>query len=199
MLSLTRTATRPIELVLFYFCATLAAIVRVLPAQTIPTPAEFGSDAAIEMDRIIQSQMNALHVPGLILLIVQDGRVALSKGYGLANIENKQPMNPARTILSVSSTSKSFTATAVMQLVEKGTLSLDQDVAVYLNDFRVKSNHGQPITLRQLLTHTAGFDERNIGTSARSAAQIVPLHHYLQRRLPPSLIVPGKLAVYSNH
>src|ERR1700736_3855454 len=199
MLSLTRSASKPFERALFYLCATFAAVVRMLPAQISSAPVEFGPDAAIEMDRIIQSQMNTLHVPGVILTIVQDGRVVLSKGYGSANIENKQPMNPAATILSLSSTSKSFTATAVMQLVEKGTLSLDQDVSVYLNNFPIQSNHGQPITLRQLLTHTAGFDERNIGTSARSAEQIVPLDRYLRRRLPPSLIVPGKLAVYSNH
>jgi CubicO group peptidase (beta-lactamase class C family) len=177
------------------FILSVLEVLEVQSSRALAIDPDF--DAVI--NKTITEQMSSLHIPGAIVTVVQDGRVTFAKGFGFADLENKVPMDPMKTMLSISSTSKSFTATAVMQLVEKGTLNIDQDITDYLTAFQIKSNHGQPISLRNVLTHTAGFDERNIGTSARSLSEVVPLADYLQRRMPPSLTPPGQMAVYSNH
>jgi CubicO group peptidase (beta-lactamase class C family) len=110
--------------------------------------------------------MSRLHIPGAVILIVRDGAIFFIKGYGFADLENRTPVIPEKTLFNVSSTSKSFTATAVMQQVERGRLDLNTDVNTYLKSFQLPATFPEPVTLAHLLTHTAGFDERGIGTSA---------------------------------
>lgn len=86
--------------------------------------------AADETDRYVEARMRSLHIPGLSLAVVRDGRVIKARGYGLANIEANYKAAPD-TVYEIGSITKQFTAAAVMLLVEEGKLSLDDKITKY--------------------------------------------------------------------
>ena len=86
-----------------------------------------------------------------------------------------------------------------MQLVEKGLLNLDDDVNQYLPNFQIKNNYPQPVTIANLLTHTAGFDNSFIGMMALSASDIIPLGEHLAAKIPKSVRSPGEVIVGCNY
>jgi hypothetical protein len=86
-----------------------------------------------------------------------------------------------------------------MQLTEQGRLDLDADVNTYLADFQVPATYPQPVTLRHLLSHTAGFEERTLGGLARSSADLLTLHEYVQRYRPARVRPPGEVTAYSSY
>ena len=95
---------------------------------------------------------------GAVVAVVKDGQILTERGFGYANVEKKTPVDPKLTLFRPGSVSKLITWTAVMQLVEQGKLDLDADVNKYLgSDFQVPARDGKPITLRNIMTHTAGF------------------------------------------
>jgi CubicO group peptidase (beta-lactamase class C family) len=150
-------------------------------------------------DWYFRDQMPRQHVPGAVLVLVKDGTTLLAKGYGFADLEKGVPVNPERTVFRVASVSKLFTATAVMQLVERGRLGLDDDVNAHLRRFKLPSKYVEPVTIAHLLTHRGGFDEQFIGMAAPVPAQPLPLGEYLARRMPPAVMPPGRFISYSNH
>src|SRR2546427_1423946 len=112
-----------------------------------------GQDAiATKVDDYVKAEMQRQHIPGLSLAVVRDGQIVLAKGYGLANVELQVPAKP-ETIFQSGSMGKQFTATAVMMLVEAGKLSLSDRITKYFTD---APSSWQNITVRHLLTHTAG-------------------------------------------
>jgi CubicO group peptidase (beta-lactamase class C family) len=143
--------------------------------------------------------MDSLHVPGAVFVYVADGRVVFKKGYGYADVVKRTPVDPDTTLFQIASVSKLFTATALMQLYEQGKVKLDEDVNTYLTTFKVPSTYPAPVTVRSLLTHTSGFDERGIGSAGRTAAEWQPLGDYLKARLPPRVRPVGDASAYSNH
>ena len=95
--------------------------------------------------------------PARIVVVVKDGQVLLQKGYGYADIEKKQPVDPEATLFRPGSVSKLFTWTAVMQQVERGKLDLDADVNQYL-DFKIPPGpDGEPLTTARHHDPHAGF------------------------------------------
>ena len=105
------------------------------------------------IDSYIETQMRNLHIPGVSLAIVRDGRIVKAKGYGLANIESNSAATP-KTVYEIGSLTKQFTAAAVMMLVEEGKLSLDDKITKYFPDAPQAWNR---ITVRHLLSHTSGI------------------------------------------
>ena len=103
--------------------------------------------------------MEKHHIAGAAVSVVKDGKLFFAKGYGYADLENDIPVDPEQTIFRIGSVGKLFTWTAVMQLVEQGKLDLDADINTYL-DFRIPDTYPQPITLKHLMTHTSGFEDR---------------------------------------
>jgi CubicO group peptidase (beta-lactamase class C family) len=99
--------------------------------------------------------MRAQQIPGLSLGVFENGRIALAKGYGLANVELQTPVKP-ETIFQSGSMGKQFTATAVAMLVADGKLSFDDKVSQYFTNAPSGWNN---VTVRHLLTHTAGFGD----------------------------------------
>lgn len=93
--------------------------------------------------------------PGAAILVIQDGQILLKKGYGLANLENKQPIEPDTAFLLCSIT-KQFTAMAVMILAERGKLRYEDALSGFFPEF---PPYAQKITIRHLLQHTAGLPE----------------------------------------
>src|SRR6185295_18367192 len=97
-------------------------------------------------------------IAGGVVAVVKDGKVLFQSGYGYADVEKKTPMDAEHTMTRIGSTSKLFTWTAVMQLVEQGKLDLQRNVDDYL-DFKVSPAGGKPITLLDLMNHRGGFEE----------------------------------------
>ncbi len=160
----------------------------------ITTPEEMGTF----LDAIIAEQMKTNHIPGVVVTVVKDGQVFFTKGYGYSNVIDQIPVNPTQTLFRIGSVTKLFTATAVMQLVEQGKLNLDTDINTYL-DFKIPSTFPTPITLKNLLTHTSGFEESNIGLIVDNPEQLTSLGNFLKTHIPARVFPPGEVAAYSNY
>jgi CubicO group peptidase (beta-lactamase class C family) len=113
------------------------------------------SPSAALVDTYIISEMQRQHIPGLSLLVARNGQIVRAQGYGLANVELSVPVKP-ETVFQSGSVGKQFTATAVMMLVEEGKLGLDDPVTRYLKGAPATWNQ---VTIRELLSHTAGFTD----------------------------------------
>ncbi|HJU26615.1 MAG TPA: serine hydrolase domain-containing protein, partial [Rhodanobacteraceae bacterium] len=136
-------------------------------------------------------------IAGGAIVVVKDGKVLFAQGYGYADLEHHTPVSPATTLFRIGSVSKLFTWTAVMQLVEQHKLDLDRDIDGYL-DFRIPPRFGKPITLRDLMTHTAGFEDTTQDLLPATPAG-VNLGRYLKAHIPARIFPPGKIVAYSNY
>src|ERR1700722_6088248 len=103
----------------------------------------------------VRSEMQTQHIPGLSLLVSKGGQVVRAEGFGLANVELQAPVK-AETVFQSGSVGKQFTATAVMMLVEEGKVALDDPLTKYFSDAPAS---WKEVTVRQLLSHTAGFTD----------------------------------------
>jgi len=119
-------------------------------AFVLSTPLPVAGD---EVDRYVEKQMRKLHIPGLSLGIVRDGRLIKAQGYGLSNLELGAPATRS-TAYEIGSITKQFTAAAVMMLVEEGKLGLNDPITRH---FPEAPKAWSGITIRHLLTHTSGI------------------------------------------
>jgi CubicO group peptidase (beta-lactamase class C family) len=155
------------------------------------------TELAAVIDPVFAAGMKQEQIPGAAFVLVQNGRVVLSKGFGLADVASGRTVEPDSTIFPFASISKVFTATAVMQLVEQGRVDLDTDVNRYLKDVRVPPTYPRPVTVAHLLTHTSGLDEVP-GRRVRDAAELMPLGRFLADRLI-RVHPPGEVTSYSSY
>jgi CubicO group peptidase (beta-lactamase class C family) len=170
----------------------------VVTPQANATPELTKADLEPFLDALIPSQLRNRNIAGAVISVVKDGQLLFQKGYGYADVEEKKPVLPDETLFRPGSISKLFTATAVMQLVEQGKLDLDRDVNDYV-DFAIPKTYQQPVTLRQLLTHTAGFEETLKNLFVANERDIKPLRTYLVNEMPARIFPPGKIPSYSNY
>jgi CubicO group peptidase (beta-lactamase class C family) len=166
--------------------------------QTTPAPALTRQDFETFLDALIPSQLQNRNIAGAVVSVVKDGQVLFAKGYGYADVEAKKPVLADQTLFRPGSISKLFTATSVMQLVEQGKLDLDRDVNEYL-DFAIPKTYPEPVTLRRLLTHTAGFEETLKNLFVAHESNMKPLRRYLVNQMPARIFPPGKIPSYSNY
>lgn len=151
------------------------------------------------LDTLIPAKMQALNIPGAAISVVKDGRVWLTKGYGVADLETGRPVDPERTGFRIASLSKLFTAAAVMQLAEAGKVDLHADIRRYLGDLSLPLQYEEPVTLHHLLTHTAGFDLSDIGDAAPTPEELYPLGEWIEQHPQPQVFPPGFAYHYSNY
>ncbi|NUO78266.1 MAG: beta-lactamase family protein [Lysobacter sp.] len=156
------------------------------------------ADALAYFDGLIGPALARSDVAGVTLVVVKDGGVLLSKGYGYADVARRRPVDPARTLFRPGSVSKLFTWTAVMQQVERGRIDLDADINRYL-DFKIAPYRGRPVTMRQLMTHTAGFEESLKHLFAADARALRSNASYLKTVQPERVFAPGEVPAYSNY
>ena len=149
------------------------------------------------LDDLFAQDMAENHVAGAAVAVVKDGKLFFAKGYGFADVDKKIPVDPEQTLFRVGSVGKTFTWTAVMQLVEQGKLDLDADVNTYL-DFRIPDTYPEPIRLRHLLTHTSGFEQRLLGSAVSDPNDVVPGREFLISFMPARVRPPGEYVSYSN-
>ena len=170
------------------------------PGTSTPTPSHSldQADLSAFFDGILPLQLERSDVAGASVLVMKDGNVLLQKGYGYADVKSKRPVDPASTIFRLASISKLFTWISVMQLEEQGKLNLDTDVNQYL-DFQIRPAFNKPITLRNLMTHTAGFEESLNDIIITDTKQAVSLRAYLIANQPMRIYPPGEIPAYSNY
>ncbi|MFL6585252.1 MAG: serine hydrolase domain-containing protein, partial [Luteimonas sp.] len=162
------------------------------PADRLTAP-----DLEAWLDGFMPYALEQTDVAGSVVVVVKDGKVLLKKGYGFSDLAKRTPVDADNTLFRPGSISKLFTWTSVMQLVEQGKLDLDTDINTYL-DFEVPTE-GQPITLRQAMTHTSGLEER-----LRYLIVLGPDHpatgaNYLKDWVPGQIFEPGTKPAYSNY
>ncbi len=170
------------------------------------TPAKIheltSADLEAFFDGIIPLQLERSDVAGASVLVMKDGQLLLQKGYGYSNFKDKKPVDPNTTIFRLASISKLFTWVAVMQLEEQGKLDLDTDINQYL-DFQIRPAFGRPITIRNLMTHTGGFEEtvRDIilVNGKQPPDQVPSLRQFLMHNQPRRVFPPGIVPGYSNY
>ncbi len=156
------------------------------------------TDVEAFLDGFVPMQLERENIAGAIICVVKDGKPFFAKGYGYSDVEKKTPVSVDSTLFRPGSISKLFTWTAVMQLVEQGKLNLDHDINEYL-DFKIPATFGQPITLRNLMTHTSGFEETAKELFVPEGTKLVPLKDYLTRHRPAQIFPPGTTPAYSNY
>jgi CubicO group peptidase (beta-lactamase class C family) len=137
-------------------------------------------------------------VAGAVVVVVKDGTVLFEKGYGYSDIMARKPADPDKTLFRIGSTSKIFTWTAVMQLVEQGKLDLDADINGYL-DFKIHARDAKPITLRNIMTHTAGFEESLKNLIETDPSRLLTLEALVKRWTPERIYAAGSTPAYSNY
>jgi len=164
------------------------------PSQGPTDPAELEAF----LDDLFAKDMEKYHIAGAAVSVVKDGKLFFAKGYGYADVDKKIPVDPEKTIFRTGSVGKTFTWTAVMQLVEQGKLNLDADVNTYL-DFRIPDTYPQPITLRHLMSHTSGFEDVLFGGVVSDASELIPAREWLVSHMAARVFPPGDSAGYSNY
>ena len=149
------------------------------------------------VDSVIDEMMDEWRTPGAVVAVIDDGVVVHRAAYGLANRETGEPVVFDQTQFRLASLSKPVTAVAVMRLLEAGQLDLDDPIAPLLGDLEIHLASGT--SLRHLLTHTAGFEDRFLLRFARSREEMGELGDYLGASLPRQRYRPGEVSLYSNH
>jgi CubicO group peptidase (beta-lactamase class C family) len=150
-----------------------------------------------EFDRIISSEFKA-EEPGGVLLVAQKGRIIYKRSFGMANLELNVPMK-REMVFNIGSMTKQFTAVAVLQLMEQGKLSLQDEITKYLPDY---PTGGQKITIENLLTHTAGVPASAPEAMTRLRGEkrlITPQEIIATFKTRPLDFAPGTKMVYSNN
>ena len=167
------------------------------PATAAPRGLRDRAELEAFMDGVMAAQLRDHHIAGATVSVVRDGALFFAKGYGAADVRQQRPVVADSTMFRIGSISKLFTWTAVMQLVEQGKLDLSTDINTYL-DFKIPATFPQPITLRDVMTHTPGFEEEPRDLFTEDSTHITPMGKWLPAHMPKRVRPPGTYASYSN-
>lgn len=188
--------------------AAISMVFMIAPAYGVPSKAGYinageaadltETDVNAWLDGMMPYALATGDIAGAVVVVVKDGEILTQRGFGYSDVETRIPIDPKVTGLRPGSISKLFGATAAMQLVEAGKLDLDRDVNEYL-DFKIPDAFDKPITLKHLLTHTAGFEDRLKYLIATDPSTMISLGDDLKRQIPPRIFAPGTTPSYSNY
>ena len=155
-------------------------------------------DSGAWLDGLFPYGLAKNNLAAAVVVVVKDGQILVSRGYGYADIAANKKVDPATTLFRPGSISKTFLWTAVMQLVEQGKLNLDADVNQYL-DFTIAPRDGKPITMRDLMTHTPGFEETLKNLFSHDDQLPMSNEAWLKEWVPERVFAPGEVSAYSNY
>ena len=167
-------------------------------AVAIPPHPLDAADLNAFFDGVLSLQLERSDIAGATVLVMQNGNVLLERGYGYSDLKDKKPVDPEATMFRLASISKLFTWISVMQLQEQGKLNIDTDVNRYL-DFKIRPAFGEAITLRNLMTHTGGFEEVADDIILTDPKKAPTLREDLIQNQPMRLFPPGQVPAYSNY
>jgi len=150
-------------------------------------------------DQLFADKMKKFNVNGSNFVVVKDGQIVLNKGYGFADKEKGIPVDKD-TVFQIASVTKTFTALAVMQLVDQGKIDLHEDIQKYLGGIQIPNKTGKPLTMYDLLTYTSGFDKPDSGFDVGPdyLNKDFPLKEYITKNMPTVVRTPGEAYTYSN-
>lgn len=152
------------------------------------------------LDTVMPATLAKYNVPGATVAVVKDGRLVVAKGYGYSDISGRIPVDANTTSFRIGSVTKLFTWTAVMQLVDEGKIDLDADVNTYLVDMKIPDTYpGHPVTMRNLMTHTAGFEDTGLRMEGNDPKDLISFRQYCKENIPARVFPPGKVTAYSNY
>lgn len=154
------------------------------------------------LDGYLPAALEREGIAGAVVSVVSDGTVLTERGFGWADTgasgRDPIPVDAQQTLFRIGSISKLVTATTVMQLVEAGRLDLDAPVQQYL-DFTLPVSFERPVTVRHLLTHTAGFEDKLAGVIGGAGAEPTTLYDAVTVDPPEQIFAPGTMPAYSNY
>lgn len=152
----------------------------------------------IKIDSFLNAQLNAQNIPGIAIAITSGDRIIYKKGFGVTNVSTRKPLEPFHNF-HIASISKTFTATAVMQLVENSKIDIDKPLTTYLPYFRMADERYKFITIKQMLNHTSGMPDVDDYEWEKNISDEGSAERYT-RSLADSQLVsePGKEYHYSN-
>jgi CubicO group peptidase (beta-lactamase class C family) len=183
--------------------AVLAPEVSVIEPAS-PARPNFENAGALEafIAGIVEAYRDKKKIAGVTISIVRGGEIVLARGYGIADVATGAPVSASDTLFRIGSVSKSFIWVALMQLEEAGKLSLDDAANDYLPpDVQIPDQgFAAPIRIRDLMSHTPGFEDAALGhLFALEAGDQPPLREYLATHRPHRVRAPGETAAYSNY
>jgi CubicO group peptidase (beta-lactamase class C family)/uncharacterized integral membrane protein len=173
---------------------TTASLYAQKPAVSLSDPA----DLETFLEGVMASQLAAHKIPGATLSIVKDGKLFFAKGYGYSDVDQRKPVLADRSLFRIGSVSKLFVWTAVMQLYEQGKLDLDKDLNEYLKEFKIPASYSEPVTMKHLMSHSPGFEDR-YPIFAHRAEDLEPSGEFLARTFPARIRPPSQYSAYTNH
>lgn len=181
------------------------------PAADTPTAELSAADVREWLDDTLPDALRSEGIVGATVSVVADGEVIAAEGYGRTETStdasgdakgdtgtDAHAVDAESSLFRIGSVSKLFTATVVMQLVEDGRLDLDAPVQE-LVDFPLSTTFDEPITLRHLLSHTAGFEDEIAGLITAPGGEVVSLRDALSTDPPAQIFMPGSTPAYSNY
>ena len=182
----------------------LACLAVAIPGAGAQTPASAPLDRVkVEafVDGAVGEAMRDDKIAGVTVAVVDRTGVVMTKGYGVASLSPRRPVD-ADTLFRVGSISKTPVWIALMQLVEQGKIGLDDPINSHLPpDLRIPDEgFRNPIRVRHLMTHSAGFEDSVLGGFfVPDAEHLMPIETYLRSHRVHRVREPGTLAVYSNY
>lgn len=150
-------------------------------------------------DSVFEPAIERNQLTGAVISVVKDGALIMTKGYGLAQATHAGPVDPYNTRFRIGSITKTFTGTLLAKLVADGTIeSIDDPANKYLKRYTLPSNNGTDISIRHLMTHSAGFEDTFYFLGSEEP-QIIPIPAEVFDRFRPAFVRPtGHSVVYSN-
>ncbi|RXZ78306.1 penicillin-binding protein [Paenibacillaceae bacterium] len=169
-------------------------------AEQPPVKELTANNAAAFLDEIFTAEQAKPLFTGAAAVIVKDGKVLAQKGYGYADKEKQVKVDPASTVFRIASVSKTFTAAAIMQLVEQGKIDLKEDFRKYAGELKFDNPFNKPVTVEHLLTHTTGFQVQDVQAEDihNDFDKVVSIEDYVIANMPPVVREPGSSYMYDN-
>lgn len=165
-------------------------------------PALFSNSTLLEafVDEHVGAKLEEAHIPGAVFLAIKDSHVLLKKSYGITNLDSREPVDPDKTMFYIASISKTFIGTTVMRLVDKGLFALNDEIAAIAPSIELDryTRYDEPVTLRHSLTHSTGFRDIFLNSSAPNRAKQEQMRDALRNYLTKQGARPGEYTNYCN-
>ncbi|QKY19239.1 beta-lactamase family protein [Halolamina sp. CBA1230] len=178
--------------------ASTAAAAAGVPTATAdggsPPAAAVQTEIGSTLDELVPASLDEHDVPGATVAVV-DGDETITRGYGVADRESGDEVDPARTAFRVGSVSKSVTATALMNRAQRGEIDPEAPIAESVDAAMAPERSA---TLAELITHRGGFESSNRGLWLPGAESLRPLAAYLREEPQAQVRAPGTVGAYSN-
>lgn len=176
---------------------TFIALLLILYTAALPAFAMETTKMSIELDTMVQNIVDEGKSKGAVLSIVKDGEIELCKGYGFADEYLGHSADGEKTAFRIGSVSKTFVAVAAQILSQRELLNMNSDISIYLESDFPKLSY--PVTMHQLLTHTAGFEDMVTGIAVYNVSDTEKLSESVTKYMPAQVYKPGEVISYSNY